>query len=88
MHKGIKLIIILFCIFIAQNKMGNLQSTKPIICEICNKQIHLDELLICVRCEISLHESCYRNTNDNNKNYTQCPKCERVGCIGKYRSDD
>ena len=68
--------------------MGNLQSTqRPIMCEICNKQIQLSDLLTCVRCNISLHTSCYDIVNGN-KNYTQCPKCERVGCIGKYMIDD
>jgi hypothetical protein len=68
--------------------MGNLLSNhKPKMCEICNKKIQPSQLLICVRCNISLHESCYYVSN-NNKDYTQCPKCERIGYIGKYRSDD
>ena len=69
--------------------MGNLQSNRQTdICKFCNDKIQPTQLLVCVRCDISLHESCYNIANCNNTNYTQCPKCERIGCIGKYMIDD
>ena len=38
-------------------------------------------MILCVRCNKALHSSCENKLN-NNKNYTQCPNCNNIGCLG------
>jgi len=38
--------------------------------------------ITCVRCKITLHDSCYKSGKDNEKNYTECPSCARTGSLG------
>ena len=81
--------------------MGNCTSLESKhqndICAICNENIDIQKLLICVRCIISLHESCYDDSNislhescyddietTSNKTYTKCPACKIIGSIGKF----
>lgn len=68
--------------------MGNSSLSKSKyeneICAICNKKIDVKNLLICVRCQVSLHESCYDIATSINQSYTKCPSCNRIGCIGKF----
>jgi hypothetical protein len=68
--------------------MGNISSLESKhqndICAICNKNIDIQNLLMCVRCDISFHESCYDIATSSNKTYTKCPTCNRIGCIGKF----
>ena len=48
--------------------MGNCTSLESKhqndICAICNKNIDVKNLLICVQCNISLHEACYDIASD------------------------
>jgi hypothetical protein len=68
--------------------MGNTTSLESKhqndICAICNKNIDIQNLLMCVRCNISLHESCYDIATSFNKTYTKCPACNRIGSVGKF----
>jgi hypothetical protein len=77
--------------------MGNCTSLESKhqndICAICNENIDIQKLLICVRCNISLHESCYDEAEDDadddiettsKKTYTKCPACKIIGSIGKF----
>jgi len=76
--------------------MGNCTSLESKhqndICAICNQNIDIQKLLMCVKCNISLHESCYDNApkiinDDTNYNKcTKCPLCGCKGCIGKFPS--
>ena len=56
------------------------------ICAICNKNIDIRNLLMCIRCNISLHDSCYDIATKLNKTFTRCPLCNRIGCVGKFHS--
>jgi len=51
-------------------------------CLICLKHIDKKDLVIkCVRCGILLHNDCeeiYRNERD----FTKCPGCKRIGSLG------
>ena len=68
--------------------MGNSSFSKSKyeneICAICNKKIDVKNLMICVRCQVSLHESCYDIATDINQTYTKCPCCYRIGSVGKF----
>jgi hypothetical protein len=69
--------------------MGNCTSLESKhqndICAICNENIDIQKLLICVRCNISLHESCYDDIETTSKKtYTKCPACKIIGSIGKF----
>lgn len=74
--------------------MGN-QSTSELDytkidskCLICWDEITCDTWARCMRCNILLHDNCettYRTIN--NRNYCQCPHCQRVGTLGQiYKS--
>ena len=54
------------------------------ICAICNKNVDVKKLLICVRCHVSLHELCYDIWTSMNKSYNICPICNRIGCVIKF----
>ena len=59
--------------------------TKEIIqCFICKKNIDTCDLVTCVRCKISLHYLCEEkySFNQGKKDFTQCPNCHKVGCLG------
>jgi hypothetical protein len=63
-----------------KNKYDN-DSQRHIGCFICKNPIELEELIICVRCNIKLHSDCANSTKDN-KSYCQCPNCNRIGSLG------
>jgi hypothetical protein len=48
-----------------------------------NNKINVEDLVICTRCNIVLHDTCYDNICSN-KNYTQCPNCNHIGSLGIY----
>ena len=54
------------------------------ICVICNKIVDVTNLLMCVRCHVSLHESCYDIATSINQSYNICPLCNRIGSVGKF----
>ena len=54
------------------------------ICAICNKIVDVKNLLMCVRCQVSLHESCYDSATSINQSYNICPICNRIGCVIKF----
>ncbi len=54
------------------------------LCYICNKNIHIRTLAMCVRCNISLHQTCYDNFTSYHKTYVKCPNCNRIGSIGQF----
>jgi len=65
-------------------------------CFICSKKINVEDLVVCVRCNISLHNTFYDKNCDNknytkcsnkicsDKNYTICPNCNHIGSLGIY----
>ena len=65
--------------------MGNCINNKKLdelnTCFICSKTVHREELCKCVRCKIALHKSCEENYR-NNKEYCQCPNCNKFGTLG------
>jgi len=67
--------------------MGNILSNQNIIqptyCLICWDNIYSQNWCKCVRCNIILHDSC-EETYRNEKGYTECPHCRRIGSIGSY----
>lgn len=50
-------------------------------CLICLKHIDKKDLIKCVRCNIKLHNDCEENYR-NEKDYTKCPNCQRIGSLG------
>ena len=52
-------------------------------CFLCNMPMKVQETM-CVSCDANLHTKC-ENTFRGNKNYCQCPKCNKVGTIGIER---
>jgi hypothetical protein len=50
-------------------------------CHICKKRIEIEELIMCVRCNIKLHSECADSIKDN-KSYCKCPNCNRIGSLG------
>lgn len=50
-------------------------------CHICKKQIEIEELIMCVRCNIKLHYLCEDALRDG-RGYCKCPNCNRVGSLG------
>jgi hypothetical protein len=52
-------------------------------CFRCYHKINVEDLVICTRCNIVLHNT-YEGENRANKNYTQCPNCNYVDSLGIY----
>lgn len=50
------------------------------ICLVCSKKIEDKTFIICVRCNIHLHNHCELDTCVS-KYYTQCPNCQRCGSL-------
>jgi len=68
--------------FISAHKMiwCNNEKSKNRICYTCSKQIQDKTFIICVRCQISLHNKCEQSYG--HKYYTVCPRCDRGGSLG------
>ena len=49
-------------------------------CYYCHDEIPVKELIRCVRCCLQVHYICY-SLEQNNNNYTQCPRCQRIGSM-------
>jgi len=62
---------------------GRFKSNHTSKCFSCYDKINVEDLVICTRCNISLHNTCYVNICAN-KNYTQCPNCIHIGSLGIY----
>jgi len=69
------------------NRLSNATSlTTNKNCLICWEEIDETTWTQCVRCKIKMHDHCeeiYRN----NKEYSKCPHCQRIGSIGCYYKD-
>jgi hypothetical protein len=63
-----------------RNKYDN-ESQQNNKCHICKKQIELEELIICTRCNIKLHCECEDAIRDG-RAYCKCPNCNRIGSLG------
>jgi hypothetical protein len=66
--------------------MGNRISNQNIIkpdCLICWETIENQNLCICVRCNITLHDYC-EEKDRGEKEYCKCPHCRRSGTIGVF----
>jgi hypothetical protein len=53
-------------------------------CFICWEKLDVKKHVKCVRCNISLHKTC-ESTYRNEKGYTKCPHCQRIGVLGALR---
>ena len=62
---------------------GRFKSKHDSKCFSCYHKINVEDLVICTRCNISLHNTC-ECENRANKNYTQCPNCNNIGSLGIY----
>jgi hypothetical protein len=52
------------------------------ICLVCWEKIHKRHILICNKCNIQMHLSCYKNYNIINKHtLCICPHCQRIGTL-------
>ena len=49
--------------------------------KLCSCNVDKEDLILCVKCNKALHSSCENKLN-NNKDYTQCPSCNNIGCLG------
>ena len=49
-------------------------------CYLCSNNINKEDLILCVRCNIALHNLCHNKIS--NKTYTQCPNCNSIGSLG------
>ncbi len=69
--------------------MGNQTSSESDIkdickCLICWENIDKKNLLLCTRCNIQMHDNCFKNFSSiKNIDYCFCPHCQRIGTIGK-----
>jgi len=52
-------------------------------CFRCNNKINVEDVVICVKCNIVLDDTCY-DIFCSDKDYTQCPNCKSVGSLGIY----
>ncbi len=69
--------------FISANMMfdnKNVTNNKKCKCYTCSKKIDDKTYIICVRCEIALHNEC--EASYGHKYYTVCPRCDRGGSLG------
>jgi hypothetical protein len=64
---------------------GRFKNNHDSKCFSCYDKINAEDLVICTRCNISLHNTCYDNICAN-KNYTICPNlnCNHIGSLGIY----
>jgi len=58
-------------------------------CLLCMLKFKLEygKSYICIRCNASYHSLCY-DKHSPQQDYTQCPYCEKIGCIGVYGEND
>lgn len=59
----------------------DIESQKNSECHICKKQIEIEELIMCVRCNIKLHSDC-AHSFAMTESYCKCPNCNRIGSLG------
>lgn len=59
----------------------DIESQKNNECHICKKQIEIEELIMCVRCNIKLHFEC-AECFSKSESYCKCPNCNRIGSLG------
>ena len=52
-------------------------------CFICHQEeVNLQKNdVLCIQCNIVIHSNCYEKTREN-RGYTKCPNCRRIGCMG------
>ena len=62
------------------NRNDENKNVKIKTCYKCSKKINETSYVICVRCNISLHEYC--EASYGYKYYTVCPRCDRCGSLG------
>uniref|UniRef100_A0A6C0H1Y5 RING-type domain-containing protein n=1 Tax=viral metagenome TaxID=1070528 RepID=A0A6C0H1Y5_9ZZZZ len=66
--------------------MGNIISNQNIIkpeCLICWETIENQNLCMCIRCNITLHDYCEKKDRGK-KEYCKCPHCRRPGTMGVF----
>ena len=52
-------------------------------CIICKEHVSPEDEVQCIRCHIFIHKDCEtRYTQINNRPYSQCHNCRRVGTLG------
>lgn len=62
---------------------SNLENNHE-ICIVCWKKINPYHMLSCTKCNIQMHDYCYKNYNKNkNYNFYICPRCHKVRTLGK-----
>uniref|UniRef100_A0A6C0EEK5 RING-type domain-containing protein n=1 Tax=viral metagenome TaxID=1070528 RepID=A0A6C0EEK5_9ZZZZ len=61
----------------------DIESQKNANCHICKEPIKLEDLVMCVRCNIKLCSSCEDEFRDG-RPYCKCPNlnCKSVGSLG------
>ena len=51
-------------------------------CTICWELIGDNIWVVCMECDIILHDKCFKYDNEsNNRNYCLCPNCREVGTM-------
>ncbi len=43
-------------------------------CPVCNKQVNVEEAVLCIECNGYVHQECFNTHNDI------CNKCSSIGC--------
>jgi hypothetical protein len=62
---------------------GRFKSNHDSKCFNCSNKINVEDVVICVKCNIVLDDTCY-DIICSDKDYTKCPNCEAVGSLGIY----
>lgn len=52
-------------------------------CLICWETINQNEYVVCVQCNIVMHDICTNKLLEN-KTFTKCPHCRSVGVLGVF----
>jgi hypothetical protein len=60
----------------------DIELSKNNACFICKKNVELEELITCVRCNIKLHDKCEESIRGDKQSFCQCPACNRIGSLG------
>lgn len=49
-------------------------------CYLCSCNVNKKDLILCVICNIALHDFCHNTIS--NTTYTECPSCKMIGSLG------
>ena len=63
------------------NNKDNNDNLADLSCFHCSQKINYQRNTFCIRCNIILHDTCWKNHYDNGL-YCICPNCRKIGTLG------